>query len=108
MHTFQIVTTDGRDLGPMTLGRPDWRAGSVIYGGGPRPNLRFVERREANTGAILAVEEVKPKTWGRGSLEREQRFRHLRVGGPGCWPPLVAGVRTVFGRASTAARSGTP
>jgi hypothetical protein len=24
MHTFQIVTTDGRDLGPMALGRPDW------------------------------------------------------------------------------------
>jgi hypothetical protein len=26
-HTFQIVTTDGRELGPMELGRPDWPVG---------------------------------------------------------------------------------
>jgi hypothetical protein len=58
MHTFEIVTTDGRELGPMELGRPDWPVGSVIYRGGPQPNLRVVERRETEDGAVLVVEEV--------------------------------------------------
>ena len=58
MHTFQIVKTDGRELGPMELGRPDWSAGSVIYRGSPKPNLRVVERRDVDGAAILVVEEV--------------------------------------------------
>ena len=58
MHTFQIVTTDGRDLGPMELGRPDWPVGSVIYQGGPKPNLRVVEHRESDELPVLVVEAV--------------------------------------------------
>jgi hypothetical protein len=30
MHTFEIVTTDGREFESMELGRPDWPIGSVI------------------------------------------------------------------------------
>ena len=56
MHSFQIATTDGRDLGPMALGRPNWPVGSVIYQGGPKPNLRIVEHREENSGDVLVVE----------------------------------------------------
>jgi hypothetical protein len=55
---FQIVTTDGRELGPMELGRPDWPVGSVIYQGGPKPNLRVVDHRESPAGPVLVVEEV--------------------------------------------------
>ena len=57
MHTFEIVTADGRDLGPMALGRPDWPVGSVIYQGGPKPNLRVVDRRLEDDVAVLVVEE---------------------------------------------------
>src|SRR5262249_27827130 len=59
MHTFQIVTTGGRGLGPMALGRPDWPVGSVIYQGFPKPNLRVVERRkpEPSSAPVLVVEE---------------------------------------------------
>ena len=46
MPTFQFVTTDGRELGPTELGRPDWPVGSTIYRGGPQPNLRVVDRPE--------------------------------------------------------------
>jgi hypothetical protein len=60
MYTFQIVTTDGRELGRMELGRPDWPVGSVIHRGGPGPNLRVVERRESNAGAVLVVVETQP------------------------------------------------
>jgi hypothetical protein len=58
MHTFQIVTTNDRDLGLMELGRPDWPIGSVIYRGGPQPNLRVVERRDTDGAAVLVVEEL--------------------------------------------------
>jgi hypothetical protein len=58
MHTFQIVTTDGRELGPMALCRPDWPVGSVIYQGGPKPSLRVVELRESDDGRVLVVEET--------------------------------------------------
>ena len=42
----------------MELGRPDWPIGSVIYRGGPKPNLRLVEYRESDARAVLVVEEV--------------------------------------------------
>src|SRR5262249_10217302 len=60
MHTFRIVTTDGRELGPMALGRPDWPVGSVIYQGGPQPNLRVVGQRDTEPGdpVVLVVEET--------------------------------------------------
>jgi hypothetical protein len=58
MHTFQIVTADGRELGPMELGRPDWPVGSVIYRGGPQPNLSVVEHRGQDDRLVLVVEEV--------------------------------------------------
>ena len=58
MHTFQIVTTDGRDLGPMALGRPDWPIDSVIYQGGPKPNPRIVDRRHDDDAVVLVVEET--------------------------------------------------
>jgi hypothetical protein len=45
VHTFEIVTTDGRELGPRELGRPDWPIGSVICRGCPTPNLRVVAAR---------------------------------------------------------------
>jgi len=43
MHTFQIVTTDGRDLGPMALGRPRLAQRKHHQPGRPQPNLRVVE-----------------------------------------------------------------
>ena len=58
MHTFEIDTADGRELRPMELGRPDWPIGSTIYRGGTQPNLRVVELRETEDGAVLVVEEV--------------------------------------------------
>ena len=58
MPTFQIVTTDGLDLGAMRLGPPDWPVGSVIYQGGPEPNLRVVDRRDSDGGVVLVVEEL--------------------------------------------------
>ena len=63
MHTFEIVTTDGRELGPMAFGRPDWPVGSVIYRGGPKPNLRVVELRAPDDATILVVEEVMSHVW---------------------------------------------
>jgi hypothetical protein len=30
----------------------------VIYRGGPQPNLRIVERRDSDGGAVLVVEEI--------------------------------------------------
>jgi hypothetical protein len=59
---FQLVTVDGTVLGAEPLGRPDWRAGSVIYTGPDEPDLRAV--RELDTGnddpemhfAVLVVE----------------------------------------------------
>jgi hypothetical protein len=58
VHTFEIVTTDGHELGRVELGRPDWPVGSVIYRGGPQSDLRVVERRETDGAPILVVEEL--------------------------------------------------
>jgi hypothetical protein len=42
----------------MELGRPDWPIGRVIYQGGPKPNLRVVDRRHDDDVALLVVEET--------------------------------------------------
>jgi hypothetical protein len=42
----------------MRLGPPNWPIGSVIYRGAPKPNVRVVERREADAGEMLVVEEL--------------------------------------------------
>jgi hypothetical protein len=41
--TFRIVTADGQPLGAAELQRPDWPAGSVIYRGRGKPNLRVID-----------------------------------------------------------------
>ena len=41
--TFRIVTADGQPLGTAELAHPDWPAGSVIYRGRGKPNLRVVD-----------------------------------------------------------------
>jgi hypothetical protein len=62
MHSFKIVTTDGRDLGTMQFARPDWPDGSVIYRGGAGLNLRVVGYRDAHEDGrpVLVVEELTP------------------------------------------------
>jgi hypothetical protein len=42
-HTFRIATANGQPLGTAELQRPDWPAGSVIYGGRGNTNLRVVD-----------------------------------------------------------------
>jgi hypothetical protein len=59
MHHFELVTTDGQRLGAIELQRPDWPIGSVIYRGGPQPNLRVVDRREQEGGSVRIVDEVE-------------------------------------------------
>ena len=34
MFRFSLVSVGGDPLGPIELGRPDWPAGSLIYGSG--------------------------------------------------------------------------
>jgi hypothetical protein len=61
MPTFQLQTADSEPLDQVELVRPDWPVGSVVYRG-DAPNLRVLEWREATdaeTDAILVVEEVK-------------------------------------------------
>jgi hypothetical protein len=59
---FQLVTADGEALGPVELGRPDWPAGSIIYRGGDKPNLRVVGELEApdDDPELLRVLIVEP------------------------------------------------
>jgi hypothetical protein len=60
MHTFTIVTTDGRDLGTMQFefARPDWPDTSVIYRGGAGADLRVVGYRPGDGRPVLVVEEL--------------------------------------------------
>jgi hypothetical protein len=60
MHTFRIVTTDGRDLGTMQLARPDWPNGSVIHTAAELRDLRVVDYRPGDGRPVLVVEEVRP------------------------------------------------
>ena len=59
MPTFQLITTDGEQLGQVELGRPDWPPGSVIYRG-DGPNLRVLEIRagDPDGAEVLVVEEL--------------------------------------------------
>jgi hypothetical protein len=60
MPIFQLETADGKQLGEVELGRPDWRTGSVIFSSG-RPPLRILassDDTDPDDTAILVVEEV--------------------------------------------------
>jgi hypothetical protein len=58
MHTFEIVTTHGRDLGTMRFARPDWPSESVFYRCGAGPDLRVVDHRPGDGPPVLVVEEL--------------------------------------------------
>ena len=61
MPRYALLTADGKDLGTVNLGRPDWPAGSILYRGGDASNLRVVRLVEApdhDQLDVLVVEEV--------------------------------------------------
>lgn len=60
MPTFQHQTADGKQLGQVELGRPDWPQGSVIYRG-DGPILRVLERLDEAEMATLVVEEAEAR-----------------------------------------------
>jgi hypothetical protein len=60
MHTFKLVDRDGRDLGTVSLSRPDNPPGVVIPRGS-KPSLRVVSNEPPAGGdglPMLVVEEV--------------------------------------------------
>lgn len=59
MHTFRLVDRDGRDLGAVSLSRPDNPPGVVIPRGS-KPGLRVVANESAGTDGlpVLVVEPV--------------------------------------------------
>jgi hypothetical protein len=52
---FNLVTIDGDLLGSVELAREEWPAGSVIYRGGVRPNLRVVAQLPPATAGQTAT-----------------------------------------------------
>src|SRR4029079_14712188 len=49
MPSYTLLTVDGEDLGTVSLGRPDWPEGSILYRGNG-PNLRVVRLVEGDDG----------------------------------------------------------
>jgi hypothetical protein len=58
MHKFELESRDGKPLGPITLQRPDWPVGSIIYKGGASPDLLIVDQRYGEGRQVLIVEEL--------------------------------------------------
>jgi hypothetical protein len=58
MHNFELESRDGKPLGPITLQRPDWPVGSIIYKGGAAPDLLVVDQRYGDGRQVLIVEEL--------------------------------------------------
>jgi len=58
MHTFQIVTTNDRDLGLMELGRPRLADRERDLPRAGRSRTCVVERRDTHGAAVLVVEEL--------------------------------------------------
>ena len=60
MPDYTLLTVDGEDLGTVSLGRPDWPEGTILYRGNA-PNLRVVRRVEAKDDRhldVLVVEAI--------------------------------------------------
>jgi len=60
MPRYALLTVDGKDLGTMALGRPDWPTGSILYLGksGKLRVVRLVQAEHEGHLDVLVVEEI--------------------------------------------------